>query len=175
MYLINLGNLGTAYYMAGRSEDAAATYRTILDLNPLYAEAYGGLGLALLEMGELEEALAAAESATSPLVRLGLSLLANYALGREPEFDRAFQELREEWGEVLPQYVALAYAYTGDVAAAFEWLDRVTPEQPRATWFSFVPLFDNLRDDPRWAAYRERMGQSEERLAAISFEVRLPR
>ena len=66
-------------------------------------------------------------------------------------------------------------AYAGDVDAAFEWLDRVTPLQGLATLGLYIPAFDNLNDDPRWAAYLERMGLSEERRAAISFEVGLPR
>ncbi len=175
VYVINLENLGATYYVAGRWEDAAATYRTSLDLNPVLELAYGMLGAALLEMGEMEEALAAAESEMNPPVRLVFVAMANHALAREPEFERAFQELREDWGEVVPQFVALVYAFTGDVDAAFEWLDRVTLGQPYATGLTFFPAFDDLHDDPRWAAYLEGMGQSEEQLAAVSFEVRLPR
>ena len=175
VYLVNLVNLAAAYYVAGRWEATAATSRTILDLNPVQDEASALLGVALLQMGELEEALARAGSVTFPPFRLWISALANYRLGRQLELERALQELREEWGEVLPQVVAIVHAYTGDLDAAFEWLDRVTPEQPRAILFTFFPEFDNLHDDPRWAAYRERMGQSEERLAAVSFEARLPR
>ena len=92
--------------------------------------------------------------------------IVNYALGRQPEFERAFQELREGWGAAFPSFVAFVYAYTGVVDAAFEWLDRVTPEGPMALQFTYWPLFSELHDDPRWRAYRERMGQSEDELAA---------
>ena len=69
----------------------------------------------------------------------------------------------------------MVYAYTGEVDTAFEWLDRATREQPVGDYYTFFPLFTNLHDDPRWLAFQERMGKSEEQLGAISFEVRVPR
>ena len=172
--LFNLINLAASYYFKGRWEDAVATSRTILELNPSDGSAPFLLSLALLERGELEEALAAAESIAIPPVRLLGVALVSHALGQQPEFESAFQELREEWGEAVPEVVASVYAYTGDPDAAFEWLDRV-PKSPDAGEIAFAPLFTDLHDDPRWTAFRERVGQSEGRLAAIPFEVRLPR
>ena len=151
-----------------------ATSRTALNLSPSADYVNTLLGTALLEMGEFEEALARAELELNPIFRNSLLAMANYALGRQAEFESAFQKLREEWGESLPMYVAMLYAYTGDEDSVFEWLDRVTPEQPLVTWLTFWPAFASLHGDPRWTAYRERMGQSEEQVAAIAFEVRLP-
>jgi len=171
-------NLALNYYFAGRWEDAVATFRTLLDLSPEDGIAQFLLSLALLEMGEFEEALAigeSIESITSPFSRLLTSALAYYALGRQSEFERAFQELREVAGEAAPAYLAMLYAYTGEVDTAFEWLDRVTHEQQGAGLYTFFPLFTNLHDDPRWLAFQEGMGKSEEQLAAVSFEVRPPR
>jgi TolB-like protein/class 3 adenylate cyclase len=174
VYLVNLLNLAMNYNIVGRWEDAAATSRTILDLTPIHDDASTMLGLALLQMGELDEALAAAESVTSPPNRLSLVAMANYGFGRQLEFERAFQELRDDWGEALPIQVASVYAYAGDVDATFEWLDRVTPAQGLITLATFLPAFDDLRDDPRWPFTEIILGLSEER-RAISFEVRLPR
>ena len=126
-------------------------------------------------MGELEEALAVAESIPLPPFRLAAVGIASHALGRQAESELVFQELQDEWGGVFPNYIAAVYAYTGDADAAFDWLDRVTPETPEGIPSTFLPFFSTLHDDPRWTAYRERMGQSEDELAAVSFEVRLPR
>jgi serine/threonine protein kinase/tetratricopeptide (TPR) repeat protein len=175
VFLFNLTNLTASYLYTGRWEDAAATSRTILALNPLDATAPFMLSFALVGMGELEEALAVAESVAIPPVRLMGVAIASHELGRPPEFESAFQELREEWGEAAPELVASVYAYTGDVDAAFEWLDRVTFEVADPSELIFSPFLANLHDDPRWTAFRERIGMSEERLAAISFEVRVPR
>jgi len=112
----------------------------------------------LLELGEVEEALAAAGSEPSAVFRLVGVALARHALGQQAEFERAFQELREQLGEIVPSFVAMVYAYTGDVDGAFDWLDRVTPESPFGMELTFLTQFSNLHDDPRWTAYRERMG-----------------
>ena len=83
--------------------------------------------------------------------------------------------LREDWGEMFPQWVAIAYAYSGDADAAFEWLDRVGVVAARSPLpLAFVPPLPDLYDDPRWTAFLERTGQSENQLAFISFEARLP-
>ena len=141
-------------------------------LSPQEPYTLGLLSQALLEMGEPEEALAVAESVTN-LPQVEVMALINYALGRQPEFESAFRELRDEWGESEPTSVAKVYAYIGDIDAAFEWLDQVASVDQLGLGI-FDPLFANLHDDPRWTAFRERMGQSEEQLAAIPFEVRLP-
>jgi serine/threonine protein kinase/tetratricopeptide (TPR) repeat protein len=171
--LFNQEQLAGAYFAVSRWEDAAATSRTILQLNPEAGTLV--LSLSLLEMGELEEALATAESMANPLVRLLGVAIASHALGRQSDFESALQELQEEWGEDAPEAVASVYVHTGDVDDAFVWLDRVTLGSAEATELIFWPKFAALRDDPRWTAFRERMGQSEEQLAAIPFDVRLPR
>ena len=150
LYEVNLQNLAGAYYRAWRHEDAAATYRTILDLNP---GAHHDLGLVLIELGQYEEALALAESITVPPARLGLLALANHKLGRDTEFERVFRELEDEWGEAVPSLVAAGHAVTGDIDAAFEWLDRV-PSLQAAALDSFHPLLADLHLDPRWPAFQ---------------------
>ena len=107
----------------------------MLDLNPDVDLASSDLGYALLQMGELDEALAIAESVTDPPTRLLLVAMANYGLGRQAEFERAFQELQEVAGEAGPAVVAMLYAYTGDVDATFEWLEA----KGAPAWTSVAP------------------------------------
>jgi adenylate cyclase len=177
VYLVNLGNLASAYFYSGRWDDAAEVFRTISALDPSSVAASMMITLSLVEMGELEEALGVAESLPVPpfppfrLIAVGA---ASHALGQQAESELALQELRDEWGGAVPSYVAAMYAYRGDANAAFEWLDRVTPETPEGLPATFLPHFSSLHDDPRWTAYRERMGQSEDELGAIEFEVTLP-
>ena len=56
LYLKNLGFLAQAYWLAGRWEDAVATGRTHLALDPSSLLAHGTISWALLELGNLEEA-----------------------------------------------------------------------------------------------------------------------
>ena len=168
--------LAFIYYLMGRWEEAIATSRTALELEPSSLRTHGTVSLALLEMGDFEGALAEAELEPEPWLRLQGLTLANYALGRQIEFERAFQELQDMLREEgVEEVVAVAYAYMGDVDAAFEWLQGVSPDVGPSGGFGgrFDPLYANLHDDPRWAVWLEK-GPDEE-LAAISFEPRLPR
>ena len=50
-------------------------------------------------------------------------------------------------------------AYRGEIDDAFEWLD--VGYENRDTGLPFMllePLLRNLHDDPRWAAFLEKMG-----------------
>jgi serine/threonine protein kinase/TolB-like protein/Tfp pilus assembly protein PilF len=60
---------------------------------------------------------------------------------------------------VFPTYVALAYAHTGDLNAAFEWLKKAVDEyDEEAHWMNANPAFDVLRSDPRFAQLVRDMG-----------------
>ena len=48
--------------------------------------------------------------------------------------------------------LALVYGALGDKDKAFAWLEKEVAERtPRPTLFSVNPLWDDLRDDPRFA------------------------
>ena len=148
-----------------------ATGRTLLALDPSSPYAHGTISWTLLELGNLEEALDEAELEPDPVSRLQSVAFALYALGRQEEFERAFRQLREEYGESDPLWVVETYAHIGDTDAAFEWLDRLTP----VVLVVLQPDLRTLHDDPRWNAWVERMEPSLEELVAIPFEVRPPR
>jgi hypothetical protein len=91
------------------------------------------------------------------------------------EFESAFRELRDTWGERWPSEVAHVYAWTGDADAAFEWLDRGVLLNEDGLGSQYLrPLLAPLNEDPRWLEFRERTGTSDEQLATIEFEVTLP-
>jgi len=168
-------NLGLSYVAAGRLEEARASFRTALSLSPGYISAQYQVGVTLLVEGEAEAALAAfaAEEADEEY-RVKGTALALHALGRQAEHEAAFSELRERWGEQWPSEVAHVYAWTGDADAAFEWLDRAVAQNEPGLNEQFRRVFyAPLHDDPRWQAFLEQTGTSEEQLAAIEFEVTL--
>ena len=73
------------------------------------------------------------------------------------------------------QMVAQVYAWTGEIDAAFEWLERAFgPDMGYFFHTIHNPIWQNLRSDPRWKEMRKRAGFSEKRLAAIEFKVVLP-
>jgi Tfp pilus assembly protein PilF len=147
-------SLATSYLWAGRLDEAIASYRTALTLSPGRISAQYGIGTALLLKGEPEPALAA------------------FALA---EFESAFSELRERWGDRWPSEVAHVYAWIRDADAAFEWLDMAVLQNEDGLNSQFLrPFYAPVHTDPRWAAFRERTGTSEAQLDAIEFEVQLP-
>ena len=55
--------------------------------------------------------------------------------------------------------VAEAYAFRGEVDAAFEWLERAHAQRdPGVTHSSSDVLLQPLHGDPRWAPFLRRMG-----------------
>ena len=104
--------------------------------------------------------------------------LALHDLGRQSEFDAAFAELREMWGEEAPWAVAAVYAYSNDIDAAFEWLERYVAagKQPGGSWYAPVrdPWYSNLYTDPRWQDVLEHMGFAPAQIEKLNFHVTLP-
>ena len=74
----------------------------------------------------------------------------------------------------MPLYLAELYALTGDFDAAFEALDHAFRKDPRGQMITYQRvLLRDLHDDPRWAAFREKTGTSEEALARMAFDVQI--
>ena len=168
-------NLGLAYRSAGHLNQAVASFRTSNSLSPGRLGAQYSIGRVLLMKGEPEAALAAFAEETDEEYRVKGTALALYELGRQAEYESAFLELRERWGEQWPSEIAHVYAWTGDADAAFEWLDRaVAQNEPGLNEQFQAEFYAPVHDDPRWQAFREQTGTSEEQLAAIEFEVTLP-
>jgi len=68
-----------------------------------------------------------------------------------------------------------AFGFGSDADGAFNWLKAaVAQRDPGLTDVVVEPLFDNLRADPRWGSFLERIGRSPSQLAAIEFEVKVP-
>jgi TolB-like protein/Flp pilus assembly protein TadD len=169
-------NLGLAYYFARRFEDAEKSLRKTLVLSPQYESARYRLGTILLFKGEPGAARHSFESEKDDAYRVkGRSLVA-HAEERDADSDAALRELIEKWGDQWPSEVAQVHAFRGDIDAAFEWLEKDYAVSGAGGWgeWRLMPLYDNLRDDPRWQRFLERVGVSDAQLAAIPFEINLP-
>jgi TolB-like protein len=166
--------LSQAYRDAGRFDEAEAR-----------ADIARTLGMRLdysiaktqLMNGQAEEALAAFEQMDGRNhQKLHAMAMALYSLGRQAEFEAVFAELRERWGDEKPSFVAMVYAWAGDADAAFDWLDRAIEKRLFDVIREYSsPFFRNLHSDPRWQDVLERIGMSPDQLAAIEFDLILPR
>jgi TolB-like protein len=166
--------LSLAYRESGRFEEAAA--------NGKIAQALGmrldySIAKTKLQQGRAEEALLVFEQMDGRNhQKLHAMAMALYSLGRQAEFEATFAELRKRWGDEQPIFVAFVYAWTGDADAAFDWLDKGIEKDTFDVIRGYTsPFFRNLHTDPRWQDVLERIGMSPDQLAAIEFDLILPR
>jgi hypothetical protein len=131
---------------------------------------------ALMAKGDAEAALAEGRQETDIAWRLMLISVANYALGHAAESDAALAELVNEYEQSHPLNIATALAFRGEADRAFRWLHRAA-EQHDASLGSIIAhrMFDKLHDDPRWLAFLSENGIAPVQLAAIKFDVTVPR
>ncbi len=168
--------LGFTYLDSGRLDDAIASFRTALSLSPGSIAVQSGIGLALLRKGKPEAALAAMQQESyEPLRLIGLAV-AYHALGQAAESDAALAELIEKYEQEAAVNIAYVLAFRGEADRAFEWLDKAMEyEDPGLALIAVETLFANIHDDPRWLPFLESIGKSPEQLAAIEFNVTLPK
>jgi len=173
---VELYNLGLSYKYAGRLEEAEATFRRVLELSSDYTACRYHLGETLLLAGRPREALETWETVADDAYRIKGHALAHFTLGNREAADEALAELTERFGAQWPSEIAHVHAWRGEPDAAFDWLEREYETYGAGGWgeWKLQPLYANLHDDPRWQAFLERVGATDEALAAIDFEVSLP-
>jgi hypothetical protein len=94
---------------------------------------------------------------------LGMALA---SLGQPEPAQRILQELsiRSEREYVPARCVALLHAYLGNVDTAFQWLEKAREERdpwlpfPEHRGGSLLWIPERLWNDPRWTAFKERLG-----------------
>ena len=100
-----------------------------------------------------------------------------HTLGRVADSEAMLQQVltldERDWS----YNIAYVQSYLGNNDEAFEWLEKaVEYNDPGLSDLPVeVNLFRSIRDDPRWLPFLESIGKSPEQLAAITFEVTLPR
>jgi TolB-like protein len=168
-------DLGFGRMMFGRYADAIAALRKSLDFAPDAVFTHELLGEALLLSGNLDGALIEMQREPHDIMRrLGLAFV--YAeQGRRGESQRLLDEVGKEHPD-FSSAVATGYARLGKRDEAFEWLDRALRERDGGVLEVRVgPLFQPLRADPRWKPFLRRIGLSDEQVAALDFNIEVPR
>jgi adenylate cyclase len=166
-------NLSSNYVLAGRLDEAIKSARTAMFLSPGISGAHYRLGEALLRKGLPDSALAVFKQEEDEEWRVKGTALASHDLGLQFEYEQAFSELRERWGERWPIEVAHVYAWIGDADEVFFWLEKELDNNGLGG-VMVDNFFTNLHDDPRWPALLEKAGASADQLGTIDFKVPLP-
>jgi len=155
-----------AFYLelARRYEESIQESRAALDMNPNFQIAHFRLFQTYLAMGLYQEAATAWQTwqtlqGASEEEVAGLADAA--ALGAESywRWHLDYEKERAQRGEyVRPVDFAITFAYLGEKDQAFEWLEKAYEERDGVMlYLKGLPLFDPLRDDPRFTDLLRRM------------------
>jgi TolB-like protein/Flp pilus assembly protein TadD len=175
-------HLAQSYLWGSRFEEAVKAHRRTQVVSGNPGNTYY-LALSLLLQGNPDSALKELESFTGERQEHPQALAARamvmHDLGRQEESEAALERIVEQIEDRFRDQaylVAEAYAWTGQIDSAFEWLEKAYARDERyglkGYWFHrimFLPIWRNLHDDPRWNGLRERASVSAARLDALEF------
>ena len=164
-------NLGWALFIGRRFDDAIAQFRKTLDLEANFGQAWRYLGLTYLQRGETPDAIESLERARAALMDVP-EITADLALayrraGRDGDAGALLKKLTTEgeYAYVSPYLLASYYTGVGESETALDWLEKAYDERSANLIFLAVdPLFDGLRDEPKFVALLDRVGIGDVRL-----------
>ncbi len=155
------------WYMARDYERARQQSEKTLEIEPGFTPAQHTLGIALEQMGQHEQAIAALKiarraSGGNPVTVATLAH-AYATAGKAADARKALRELMEtaQRAHVPPYWVALVHAGLGNTEAAFEWTEKALIERDVwLVWLQREPRFDCVRNDPRFERALRTIGLS---------------
>jgi TolB-like protein/Tfp pilus assembly protein PilF len=155
--LIINADLGSTLMIARRYDEAIAQLRRALALDGNFGYAHWNLGEALYLKGDVPAAISEYEKAAAldddPQI---LALLARaYAdTGKREQALEILQKLKEKGQEhyVRKYLYTVVYTGLGDKATAIDYLEKANEDgdSPDTTWLKVDPIFDPLRNEPRF-------------------------
>jgi tetratricopeptide (TPR) repeat protein len=171
-----LYNLGLNQRCFGKYDEAIASFRKVLDLNPGQGTTHCMLGVALLLKGDAAGALAETKKEEVEPYRMITLPMVYSALGRKADSDNALAGLIDKYGKEGACNIASVYAFRGEADQAFEWLGKaVEYHDPGLADMVSENLFDKIHSDPRWLPFLRKIGKAPDQLAKVKFKVTLPK
>jgi serine/threonine-protein kinase len=157
--VIQQGNLAADLTSLGRYDEAEATARRALALQPTSAQIHYLIARNHLARGQPEEALREARLEPAAIYRRTAVALAQAAHGDRPAADEALRELIEHHAHDNPFRIGLVYSFRGEADKAFEWLERAyMAHDPRVINTASDEFLRPLHGDPRFAAFCRKVG-----------------
>ena len=155
--------LGLAYTKVHRYDDAIRIFEKQLELSPNYHWAYSNMAKAYMFKGDKERALLEINKNAENVFKAAALPVVYHSLGRKAESDAALQAFLSEYGAGGHFFfIACVYSWRGEKDQAFEWLEKAY--QAHDTGIAYMlgeNLLDPLLDDPRWAAFLEKVNLLE--------------
>ena len=161
--------LAIMLYLARRPDRMIDEGHRMIALDPNHFLGHWVVGVACTERSAPDEAVVAFEKAheLSGGIPFTLGFL-SYALGRAGRTDDAGRLLAQTEAMAKDSYVspfaiAISHAGLGDWDAAFEWWNRaIDVRDPLIVPIKNLPIFDPIRNDPRYPPMLRRMDLSED-------------
>jgi len=163
-----VANLGRHYLYDGQRDRALTQARRAYEADPTFVIARLLYGMTLNAVSQYAEAIALSENALKDDPNnQQMLMVAGYAYGRSgrrADAESVIEKFREisKTQYVIPSFVAVVFGAMGEKDRAFAELDKSIEQ--RDSWFRWAkvePLFDPLRDDPRYRDLLKRMGLPE--------------
>jgi eukaryotic-like serine/threonine-protein kinase len=154
---------------ARKFEKALEKIRQALAIQPNYYVAVQGFGWVVKWTKNYDEAEEICRQSVEQTKRFSLPVYAyGYVLAVRGKTEKARAIIREleerrEKQYIPAMYLSLIYAELGDTDAAFAWLDKSFEEREFwAIWLPVDPRFDELRKDPRYNDFLNRLKPQDE-------------
>ena len=152
------GNLTRYLYFTRDFTAAHEAIRRALEISPEDPFELNALSVLQLVEGRAQDALATFRRNGLEIGRLYGIAMAEHTLGDAKASQQALDELTAKYAAEAAYQVAEVYAWRGEKAPAFEWLERSYAQQEGVlTTIKFDPLVDSLRGDPRYKAFLRKM------------------
>jgi len=161
-------SLGAAYYFRREYDEAIKKYLKALELDPNFALAHAYFAAPYICQKKYDEAIVECQKAGS--LSGGSTYAAaflGYTYGMAGEKQKANEILEmlhnlSEKGYVSAHLLSIVYIGLGNKDNAFKWLNKACDEHDNwMVWLNINPVFDDLRDDPRFYNLLSRVGLSE--------------
>ena len=157
--------LAGTLFVTGERVTAFQEAKKLIELDPTLPIGHWTLGILYRASGRYEEAIAEEEKAVELSRRASLyvsELGACYAAaGKKARALELLKEVEEKYNkrEATGLYVAYVYVALGDKDQAFAWLEKdFQARSGRLPQIAHFPMWENLRDDPRFKDLLRRMG-----------------
>lgn len=161
------GSVGWALHMARQPDPAIEQLHRTLELDPDFAMTHFYLGMAY-EGKQMYNAAIDEYRKSADLSPLGPGIVGlghAYAVsGMRDQARKVLDELMKRVGknQARPTTLAIVYAGLKDGDHAFEWMEKAYEQRAEGVvYLKAQPYFDNLRSDPRRAAFLQRIGLGE--------------
>ena len=143
--------VGFVHFAAGRYELSIESVEKALSLNPDLSDSHARIAMALVALGRTEDALEAATREKSGLFRYSCLAIVHHLLGHQDQADKAFEALKNAYGQAGLYQQAQILSVWGKEAEAISTLMRARQLGDSGLTYAFVdPSLDRLRSKPEF-------------------------